>query len=149
MRISDWSSDVCSSDLVPGTQAKFAYLIGRYINIVRASKIIGFRTAQKTKAVGQDLNGAKAHDLLAIFGFHLQDREHEILFAKSRSPFHPQLLRHGDEFGGRFLLEVFQMHQCRSGKGMLRKLPLYAFLGKEFSCADGREGGQRYAAPDL
>src|SRR3546814_10672490 len=104
MRISDWSSDVCSSDLVPGTQAKFAYLIGRYINIVRASKIIGFRTAQKTKAVGQDLNGAKAHDLLAIFGFHLQDREHEILFAKSRSPFHPQLLRHGDEFGGRFLL---------------------------------------------
>src|SRR3546814_16774398 len=79
---------------------------------------------------------------------HLQDREHEILFAKSRSPFHPQLLRHGDEFGGRFLLEVFQMHQCRSGKGMLRNLPLYAFLGKEFSCADGREGGQRYAAPD-
>src|SRR3546814_5016012 len=89
MRISDWSSDVCSSDLfafdgVPCTQAKFAYLIGRYINIIRASKIIGFRTAQKTKAVGQDLNGAKAHDLLAIFGFHLQDREHEILFAKSR-----------------------------------------------------------------
>src|SRR3546814_1739272 len=80
MRISDWSSDVCSSDLfceckialtflrtpdfafggVPCTQAKFAYLIGRYINIIRASKIIGFRTAQKTKAVGQDLNGAKA-----------------------------------------------------------------------------------------
>src|SRR3546814_5434143 len=54
-------------DGVPCTQAKFAYLIGRYINIIRASKIIGFRTAQKTKAVGQDLNGAKAHDLLAIF----------------------------------------------------------------------------------
>src|SRR3546814_2744000 len=50
-------------DGVPCTQAKFAYLIGRYINIIRASKIIGFRTAQKTKAVGQDLNGAKAHDL--------------------------------------------------------------------------------------
>src|SRR3546814_18085680 len=83
----------CAFDGVPGTQAKFAYLIGRYINIIMASKIIGFRTAQKTKAVGQDLNGAKAHDLLAIFGFHLQDREHEILFAKSRSPFHPQLDR--------------------------------------------------------
>src|SRR3546814_3907327 len=37
-------------DGVPCTQAKFAYLIGRYINIIRASKIIGFRTAQKTRS---------------------------------------------------------------------------------------------------
>src|SRR3546814_15948970 len=46
-------------DGVPCTQAKFAYLIGRYINIIRASKIIGFRTAQNTKAVGQDLRSAE------------------------------------------------------------------------------------------
>src|SRR3546814_12872953 len=73
-------------DGVPCTQAKFAYLLGRYINIIRASKIIGFRTAQKTKAVGQDLNGAKAHDLPSIFGFHLQVLEHEITFTKSLRP---------------------------------------------------------------
>src|SRR3546814_18136157 len=76
-------------DGVPCTQAKFAYLIVRYINIIRASKIIGFRTAQNTKAVGQHLTGATAPALLASFGSHLPHPYPDIPFPTSTRPFHP------------------------------------------------------------
>src|SRR3546814_15077273 len=93
-------------DGVPCTQDKFAYLIGRYINIIRASKIIGYRTAQKTTAVGQDLNGAKDNDLLAIFGFDHQDRVHEIRLEQSGRHFQTKLQRYGDEVDGLSTVEV-------------------------------------------
>src|SRR3546814_13011691 len=81
MRISDWSSDVCSSDL--GAQAIFADLVRRHIDVVGAGEIIGLRVAEETEAVGEHFDGARSDDLLALFGEFLEDREHQILLARS------------------------------------------------------------------
>src|SRR3546814_12824705 len=81
MRISDWSSDVCSSDL-----------------------------AQEAETVGQHLDRAGPHDLLAVFGHRLQDREHQVLLAQSGCALNTLFLGHGDEFGWRFPLEIVKMH---------------------------------------
>src|SRR3546814_3161441 len=106
MRISDWSSDVCSSDLlfgivevdrgqpgqreialavlgradfpfhrVAGAQAELADLGGAYVDVVRTGQIIGLRAAQEAETVGQHLDRAGPHDLLAVFGHRLQRSE--------------------------------------------------------------------------
>ena len=51
-----------------------------------------------------------AHDLGAVFGADLEDREHEVLLAQGRCALDAQLFGHGDELGGGFFLEVFEMH---------------------------------------
>ena len=51
-----------------------------------------------------------AHDLDAVFGLDLEDREHQVLLAHGRRAFDAHLLGHRDELGGGFLFQVFQMH---------------------------------------
>ena len=58
----------------------------------------------------QHLDRAHAHDLVAVFGADLEDREHQLLLAQRRGALDAELLGHGDQFGGGFLLQVFEMH---------------------------------------
>ena len=98
---------------VAGAQAKAAHLIGRDIDVVGTGQEIGFRAAQEAKAIGQHLDRALAHDLLAIFGLGLQDREHQILLTQGRRALDAQFLCKLHEVGWRGFLEVLEMH-CES-----------------------------------
>src|SRR3546814_15705732 len=69
-----------------------------------------FRSTQEAVAVAQHLYRALAHDLLAIVGLDLEDREHQILLAQGRCALDAQFHRHGHEFGGRFFLEILKVH---------------------------------------
>src|SRR3546814_371924 len=127
MRISDWSSDVCSSDLreialavlgpadlafdgVAGTQAEFTNLIGRDVDVVGTSEIVRLGAAQETETVGQHLDRAEPHDLITEIGLFLEDAEQQILLAQRRGALDPQFFGHFDQFGGSLLLQVFEMH---------------------------------------
>ena len=74
-------------------------------------EIIRFGRAQEAEAVVQHLDGARAHDLDAVLGLDLQDREHEVLLAHRRRAFDPHLLGHCDQVRGGFLFQFFQMHR--------------------------------------
>src|SRR3546814_2079872 len=102
MRISDWSSDVCSSDL--RSHAELADLRGADVNIIRAGKIVRLRAAKKTEAVRQNFDRSGTHDLLATFSHGFQDGEHQVLFAERRRALDTKLFSHGDKFGRRFPL---------------------------------------------
>ena len=98
-------------DGVTGAQTKLADHIWRYVNIVWTCKIVRFWRAQETKAVGQNLNRTKTHDLLAIFGQLFQDRKHQILFAQGRRALDTKLFSHRYEVSGVFAFQLFQMHR--------------------------------------
>src|SRR3546814_4357682 len=71
---------------------------------------MGLRAAHEAETVGQHLDRAGPHDLLAVFGHRLQDREHQVLLAQSGCALNTLFLGHGDEFGWRFPLEIVKMH---------------------------------------
>ena len=72
----------------------------------------------------------------------LEDREHEVLLAQGRCALDAELLGHGDEFGGGFFLEVFQMH-CVSFLGELDEMALGRKRGMRQDAASGRNGRRR------
>ncbi len=100
-------------DGVAGAQAEAADQLRRDIDVVGTGEVIGLGRAQEAEAVVEDFDRAHAHDLGAIFGADLEDREHDVLLAQGRSALDPKLFGHGDEFGGGFLFEVFEMHLGR------------------------------------
>ena len=97
-------------DRVAGPQAELADLVGRDVDVVGAGQIIGIGRAQEAEAVLQHFDRALAHDLVAAVGADLEDREHQLLLAQGRRALDAELLGHGDQVGGGFLLEVVQMH---------------------------------------
>ena len=98
-------------DRVAGAQAEAADDRRRDIDVVRTGEVIGLGRAQEAEAVVQHLDGARTHDLDAVFGLDLQDREHQVLLAHRRRAFDPHLLGHRDEVGGGLFLQFFQMHR--------------------------------------
>jgi hypothetical protein len=95
---------------VAGAQAPFADLVGRNVDVVRSGEIVRLGAAEKAESVLQHLDRAQAHDLLAILGHFLEDREHQVLPAHGRCAFDLILLGHFDQLGRGLLLEFFQMH---------------------------------------
>ena len=106
-------------DGIAGAQAEFAHLVGRHVDVVGPGEIVRLGAAQKAETVGQHLDRAEPHDLLALVGQLLEDGEHEVLLAQRRASLDAKLFSHFDEFGGGFLLEVLEMHirGFRGGKG--------------------------------
>jgi len=83
----------------------------RDIDVVRPGEIIGFGRTQEAEAVVQHLDRSGAHDLDAVFGLDLEDREHQILLAHRRRALDTHLLSCRDQLGGRLFLQFFQMHE--------------------------------------
>ena len=73
-------------------------------------EVIGLGAAQEAETVVQHLDRPHAHDLGAAFGADLEDGEHDVLLAQRRSALDAELLGHGDQLGGGFLLEVLEVH---------------------------------------
>jgi hypothetical protein len=107
-------------DRIAGAEAEFPHLVGRDIDVVRAGEVIGFRRAKEAEAVGQHFDRAHAHDLLAVLGLDLQDREHQLLLAKRRRAFDAKRFGRSDQIGGALFLEVFEVHGAYSGSGIRR-----------------------------
>ena len=87
-------------DGVAGAEAEAADDRRSDVNVVGAGEIIGFGRTEEAEAVVEHLDGAGAHDLDAIFGLDLEDREHEVLLAHGRCAFDAHFLGHRDELGG-------------------------------------------------
>ncbi len=98
-------------DRVAGAQAELAHHVGRDVNIVGTGQIVGFGRTQEAETVGQNLDRAETHDLLAIFGEFFQDREHQILLAQRRCALDAQFFGHRHEVGWIFAFQLFQMHK--------------------------------------
>ena len=97
-------------DRIAGAQAEAADLTGTDIDVVRAGKIVGLRTAQEAESVGQDFQRALAVDRLIVVGEVLQDREHDVLLAQRRRVFDLQGFGEIHQFGWRFFLQFSKMH---------------------------------------
>ena len=95
---------------VAGAQAKTADDRWGDVDIVGAGEIIRLGRAEETETIVQHLDGARTHDLDAVFGLDLEDREHQVLLAHRRCAFDAHLLGHRDQVGGGFLFQFFQMH---------------------------------------
>ncbi len=72
---------------VAGTEVEAPDLAGRNIDVVGAGKVRTVGRAQEAEAVLQDLEHAIAIDALAVAGVGLQDREDDVLLARTRDTF--------------------------------------------------------------
>src|SRR3546814_3786073 len=81
MRISDWSSDVCSSDLLTSILAIIALLAGRYLNWVWLDPVIGVVGAIVIARWAYVLMKAAANVLLDMTDEHLADEIREVVEA--------------------------------------------------------------------
>src|SRR3546814_1189468 len=100
MRISDWSSDVCSSDLSGSTPEAADFIDALYASIITAGthKTSSIRVAEAAKVIEntqRDLNIALINELSLIF--HRMDIDtHEVLEAAGTKwnflPFRPGLV---------------------------------------------------------
>jgi len=97
-------------DRVAGPEAELADEIRRDIDIVRPGQVIGVGRAEEAESVLQHLDRAAAHDLVAIFGADLEDREHQLLLAQGRGALDSELFRQRHQLGRRLLLEFFEIH---------------------------------------
>ena len=97
-------------DGVAGAKPEAADLVRRDVDVVGPGEVVGFGGAQEAEAVWQHLDGARADDLLALLGRGLEDREEQVLLAKRRGGLDTERFRHRDKVGGRFALELMQMH---------------------------------------
>jgi hypothetical protein len=93
---------------IAGAQAHFADLLGRDVDVVGAGEIVGLRRAHEAEAVGQDFDHARADDLDFAVGEFLEDGKEEFGLGEKRGAFDLQLLGLGEQFRGRFFLEVVQ-----------------------------------------
>ena len=97
-------------DGIAGAKPEAADDRRRDVDIVGSGEVIGLRRAEESEAVVQHLNGARPHDLDAVIGLDLEDREHQVLLAHRRCALDPHFLGHCDQVGGGFLFQFFQMH---------------------------------------
>ena len=93
-------------DGVAGAQPEAADDRRRDVDVVGTGEIIGLGRAEEAEAVVEDLDRARSHDLDAVFGLDLEDREHQVLLAHRRCALDAHLLGHCDELGGGFLSSV-------------------------------------------
>ena len=93
-------------DGVASAQPEFADDLRRDVNIVGAREIIAVGRPQETKAIRHDFDGAGAGDFVAGVGRGLQNGENNVLLAQRRSVLDAEFLRHDNQVGGGFALEV-------------------------------------------
>ena len=109
-------------DRVAGTQAPFADLVGRDVDIVGAGKIVRLGAAQEAETVLQHFDGADPHDLFFVFfvfGELAQNAEHQVLPPHGRSALDPQFFGHRDQVCRGFLFQVLEMHKFYSVIGWM------------------------------
>ena len=126
-------------DRVAGAQAEFADLVGRDIDVVGAGEIIGLGRAQEAEAVRQHLDRALAHDLLAILGLDLEDREHQVLLAQRRGALDASSSAISTSSAGIFFFKSLRCMEDSLGRfGMRSAAPDGRSAGK--AARDGRLG---------
>ena len=110
-----------AGDRVAGAQVEAADLARADVDVVRPGEIGAVGGAQEAEAVLQDLQHAVAVDVLAAARMRLEDREDDVLLARTGQAFQPHLLRDLDQFGDRLELELRQVHRltrcCELGWG--------------------------------
>ena len=97
-------------DGVAGAKPEAADLRGRDIDIIRSRQIIGVRRAQKSEAVGENLDDAFADNVGFLDRELFENGEHQLLLAHGAGVFDPFLFRERDELGRRLGLEVLKFH---------------------------------------
>ncbi len=108
-------------DGVAGAQRQAADLARADIDVVGAGQIIGVGRTQEGESVLQNLDDALADDLHIAARKLLEDGEHQLLLAHDGGVLDLLLLGENEQFGGRFLFEVFEFDfphgvLCRDGE---------------------------------
>ena len=97
-------------DGIAGAKAEAADLRRRDIDVIRSRQVVGVRRAQKSEAVGENLDDAFADDVGFLDRKLLENGEHQLLLAHGAGVFDPILFRKRDQLGGRFGFEVLEFH---------------------------------------
>ena len=98
---------------VAGVQVEAPHLAGTDVNIIGTGGVIAVGVAQKTKAVGQDLQHAVGKYLFAHFGALLDDGAHQLLLAHAASVFDFELFGLLEHFGDVQHFEFIEVHGRR------------------------------------
>ena len=75
---------------VPGMQVEAAHLAGADVDVVGTGGVAGIGAAQKTEAVGKDLQHTIGNDLFSGAGALFDDGEHQLLLAHAAGVFNFQ-----------------------------------------------------------
>ncbi|MNM74426.1 hypothetical protein D3C81_861870 [compost metagenome] len=113
-----------ADDGVAGAQVEAADLAGRDVDVVRAGQIGRVGGTQEAEAILKNLQHAIARDFLAAFRVLLQQREDDVLFARTSHVFQAHGIGHFQQFGNRLLLEFGQIHMKGDVKRGMRKQAL-------------------------
>src|SRR5437868_12066407 len=104
-----WASKVAFY-VVSGAKTEPADLRGRDVDVVRTWQVVRIRRAQKSKAVGENLDDAFSDNIGFLDRELLENGKHQLLLAHGAGVFNPLLFSKRDEFGWRLGFKVLKFH---------------------------------------